>query len=125
MDRGRSRETRVGEGNARSGPTGVRRLNVLYKEGITKYAVLTAFLPKLTWFPSPRGQRGSPVQRNPSAWLNEKVPGGSSPTGHLADGPTAAGPAAPCQLPPPHPPPPHEELPLPHVELPPPHEEPP
>ena len=117
---------RVGEGNARSGPTGVRGLNVLYKEGITKYAVLTAFLPNLTWFPSSRGQPCSTVQPNLSAWLNEKVSGGSSPTGHLTRGAPADGPAARCQLPPPQPPPPpppHDELLLPHEELLLPHDE--
>ena len=42
----------------------------------------TAFLPNLTWFPSPRGPYGSRVHRVPAVRPNKKVPGGSSPAGH-------------------------------------------
>ena len=88
-----------------------------------KYATLTAFLPNLTWFPSPRGQHGSSVPEKP----NEKVPGGSSPTGHLTGAASASRSGRPVQLPPPPhpPPPPHDELLPPHDELLLPHEWPP
>lgn len=36
-------------------------------EKITNWAAPTAFLPNLTWFPSPRGQCGSTVQRSAKA----------------------------------------------------------
>ncbi len=70
-------------GIARSGPTGVRGLDVLFHEGITNYAASTAFLPNLAGFPSPRGPHGSTVHRKLTVWLNKKVPGGSSLAGHL------------------------------------------
>lgn len=79
MDSGRPWACAWEEGSARSGPTGVRGLNILFNEGITKYAALAAFLPNLTWFPSPRGQPGSTVQPLSSAWLNDRAPEGSSP----------------------------------------------
>ncbi|GAA1153574.1 hypothetical protein GCM10009654_06440 [Streptomyces hebeiensis] len=45
-------------------PYEVRGLEALNREGIMNYAMLTALLPKLTGFTSPRGPHSSTVQQN-------------------------------------------------------------
>lgn len=77
-------------GSARSGPTGVRGLNVLSTEGITNYASLTAFLPNLTGFPSPRGPSAHLFTADAPQRPTKRCPAGlgvctRSPAGHLAD----------------------------------------
>lgn len=83
MDRGTPRRDARGVYSARSGPTGVRGLDVLSNEGITDKPHAQRFYPTCCGFP-PLGVPSdtcSPMTREKP---NKKVSGGSSPTGHLS-----------------------------------------
>ncbi len=81
MDSGRPLGMRVGGGERPIWPNWGPRAESSLQRGNHEVRRTRSVLPNLTRFPSPRGLPGSTVQRFSSAWLNDRAPEGSSPSG--------------------------------------------